>query len=71
MTEQLRVFNAEHGVQFERHEETGDVTLHVEGMKIRLASNTWISAVAEMTVHGAQVNHEAFKAMHTGIGGSV
>jgi hypothetical protein len=66
-----RTFNAERGVSFQRHEETGDVTIHMPNGSVRLLSNTWISAVAEMTVHGAQVNHETFKAMHTGVGGSV
>lgn len=70
-SEESRVFHAEAGVRFERHEETGDVTIHLPSGSVRVKSNTWVSAVAEMTVHGAHVNHAAFKSMHTGIGDAV
>ena len=69
--EESHVFHAEAGVRFERHDETGDVTIHTPGGSVRVPSNTWVSAVAEMTCHGGQVNHAAFKIMHTGIGTEV
>lgn len=60
-----RTFHVHDGLQFER-EPSGDVMLCVYGMRVPVPAASWISAVAEMTADGAQVNHDLVKALHEG-----
>lgn len=65
------IYNVDDGLQFERHDETGDVTVHMEGMTSRIPENVWISIIASMCAAGEQAAHADAKLFHKSIGTSV
>lgn len=64
-------FHAKCDLSFERHDETGDVTVHLGQHSVRLDAATWISAIAAMCAAGDQAAHESAKQFHRSIGSAV
>lgn len=45
------MFHVNDGLAFERHD-NGDVTIHVEGMRLPVTADTWKSVIASMSKGG-------------------